>query len=141
MFEKLILKIVQDEMIESQEELLKKVESLSQQRIDQSTLSRKLKKLNIAKQDGVYKVEEKKSFFSKQVIRYISVAEPNLIVIKTVPGVANSIALVIDNEVETKNPDFSGIAGTVAGDDTVFAAIKSPSTLDMNKKMFEKFFL
>lgn len=138
MTDELILKIIKDEKISSQEALILKIKEISHVHIEQSALSRKLKKLNIEKENGIYKVKEKKSFFSKQVIKHINISEPNLIIIRTVPGIANSIAIIIDNEIEVKSQAVSEIAGTIAGDDTIFIAVKSPDKLNTARKQLEE---
>ncbi len=60
----------------------------------------------------------------------------NLIVIKTEPGMAMAAAAVLDDEI--KSP---GIVGCIAGDNTIFAAVKSAanaqSVLDELKKIIE----
>ncbi|MBA8666335.1 arginine repressor [Holosporaceae bacterium 'Namur'] len=138
MIEELILEIIKNEKISSQDALVLRVEELSQEHVEQSTLSRKLKKLNIEKENGIYKLKEKKNFFSRQVIKYINISEPNLLIIKTIPGVANSIAIIIDNEIEAKSHLVSEIAGTIAGDDTIFIAVKNPSKLHLARKQVEE---
>jgi transcriptional regulator of arginine metabolism len=45
----------------------------------------------------------------------------HLIVVKTPPGQASMLALAVDRE------KIPGVAGTVAGDDTFFVAVKSRS--------------
>ncbi|KIE04436.1 hypothetical protein NF27_HS00230 [Candidatus Jidaibacter acanthamoeba] len=138
MIEELILEIIKNEKISSQEALVLRVEELSQEHVEQSTLSRKLKKLNIEKENGIYKLKEKKNFFSRQVIKYINISEPNLLIVKTIPGVANSIAIIIDNEIEAKSRLASEIAGTIAGDDTIFIAVKNPNKLHLARKQVEE---
>ena len=94
----------------------------------QATLSRDLKTLKVAKQpdsNGVYiyvlpeKKTEKKNgsmlnnFFDSGVLSVEF--SGNILVIKTYPGFANALAFAIDKQ------GFKEIAGTIAGDDTVFA--------------------
>lgn len=86
--------------------------------LTQSNISRKLKQLGVTKFQGKYhlpKIEER---------RIISVAftEPNLFVIRTIPGHAASIASLIDEHlvVSPEHPEF---VGTIAGDDTIFLAV------------------
>ncbi len=86
----------------------------------QATLSRRLKKLNIAKVSGVYQVVKQNSVTP---ITRITQLAPNLIVINTLPGHANSVAYVIDEEFVSE--ESFGISGTIAGDDTIFIAVDS----------------
>lgn len=43
----------------------------------------------------------------------------NLVVIRTYPGMANAVCAAMDQI------DFDGVVGTIAGDDTIFMAIRS----------------
>ena len=94
----------------------------------QATLSRDLKTLKVAKQPGsngeyIYALPEKKieknngtllnDFFGNGVLSVEF--SGNILVIKTYPGFANALAFAIDKQ------GFNEIAGTIAGDDTVFA--------------------
>jgi transcriptional regulator of arginine metabolism len=56
----------------------------------------------------------------KQFLRDAQVAQ-NLVVLKTNPGGAGAVALALDSE------HWPEIVGTVAGDDTIFAATPSPA--------------
>ncbi len=84
----------------------------------QATLSRRLKKLNVAKVNGVYQIVKQNT--SAPVTR-ITQLPPNLIVINTLPGHAHSVAYIIDDEFV--NEQIFGISGTIAGDDTIFMAV------------------
>jgi len=87
-------------------------------RTDQSTLSRYLGMLGIEKKDGFYHLAEKKG----DGLRVIPVP-PNFIVVKTLPGHAQVLALKLDSR------PLKGLAGTIAGDDTIFCMIESPKFL------------
>lgn len=83
--------------------------------LTQPTLSRHLKKLNVAKVEGRYRhlepVQASLPSFS------LSEAPPNLLVLHTEPGFANALAIKLDQL------QVTGVAGTIAGDDTVFIAL------------------
>jgi transcriptional regulator of arginine metabolism len=123
--QKAILDLVRTREIASQEELL---ESLLARRIDvsQSTLSRDIQELGLAKSGGVYiaGVEPPKS--SDDAIRRtlrefmtdVAVAQ-NIVVLKSGPGHASTISRAIDES------GWEEIVGTLAGDDTVFVALRS----------------
>lgn len=119
--DRLILNCIQSRSVSGQELLV----SLLKERghdINQATLSRRLKRLHIQKQDGVYVY---KSFFvARQVCKEIVICPPNLVVIKTIPGHANGVAFQIDEA------QLSEIEGTIAGDDTIFVAVST--RLDAN---------
>lgn len=86
----------------------------------QATLSRRLKKLNIAKVSGIYQVIRQRSL---NPVTNITQLAPNLLIINTFPGHANSVAIIIDDEFV--NEQLYGITGSIAGDDTIFVAIQS----------------
>lgn len=85
----------------------------------QATLSRRLKKLNIIKVNGAYKVVKQRSIVPVTAVTPVA---PNLIVIRTLPGHADGVAYNIDEEFSGK---LSGVAGTIAGDDTIFVAVQA----------------
>lgn len=101
----------------------------------QATLSRRLKKLSIAKVNGTYQVIKQHSL--SPIIR-ITQLPPNLIVINTLPGHANSVAYVIDDEF-VKEQTF-GVSGTIAGDDTIFIAVNGKQLAEAYKQL-RSFFL
>ena len=110
--------------------------------IPQATLSRRLKKLKIAKVAGIYKVIDLNTP-TLPIILNIQISEFGMIVLHTHPGNAHSLAYFFDQKhvnltaVEQKN---SGILGTLAGDDTVLLIIRSkaefPHVLNTLQKEF-----
>ncbi|KTD52940.1 arginine repressor [Legionella quateirensis] len=126
-----ILTIVQSSKIAEQMELQQYLKARGYD-VPQATLSRRLKKLNIAKVSGVYKVVDFKSS-NLPLILGINISEYGLIVLHTEPGNANSIGYYIDQKYvdyhSFENKD-SGILGTIAGDDTILLIIKSKNYLD-----------
>jgi len=89
--------------------------------LTQSALSRRLQKLQVQKRDGRYvKVEPPPSAAPSYTL---AVAPPNLVILRTDPGFAQALALVVDRA----SPP--GFAGSVAGDDTVFFAAANPDGL------------
>ena len=91
--------------------------------LTQPTLSRHLKKLGVRKHEGRYQRMEPTSGDLGEV--EIRRAPPNLLVLKTAPGFAPATAYALD---ERAPADL--IAGTVAGEDTVFIAVADPARLD-----------
>jgi len=88
--------------------------------VEQSTLSRDLRELGIRKVDGRYRREVPTPAAvggdPSPGVRTILPCGPNLVVIKTDPGQAQPVGVVIDSAGDP------AIAGTLAGDDTVFVA-------------------
>jgi transcriptional regulator of arginine metabolism len=98
----------------------------------QSTLSRHLKRLSIQKVNGRYQRVEPGAAQPAQAVTVLE-APPNMLVLKTAPGYAQVVAVMVD-----RSGDIPGLAGTVAGDDTVFIAVKSPSLLAEVREQVEE---
>lgn len=126
-----ILNIIQNNEISEQSEL----QDLLQSRgfdIPQATLSRRLKKLKIAKVAGVYQVIEFNQPHLPLVLN-MQVSDFGLIVLHTNPGQASGLAYFWDQKYgnySSKNNISTGIIGTIAGDDTILIIIKSKSDLE-----------
>ncbi len=139
----MILKLIASENIETQEELAR---MLSVQGFDvtQATVSRDIKELRLIKvltSDGKYKyatVERAESdmqerfigLFSNCVISITSAG--NIIVIKTMAGSASVAAEAIDSM------KWGEIAGSIAGDNTIFVAIRDGKSIADVIKKFQK---
>lgn len=87
-----------------------------------STLSRHMKKLNIRKEEGRYRralpaLPPSHPYTLQKV-------PPTLLILKTTPGYAQAMALALDQA------GLPSLAGTLAGDDTIFAAPVSAGLLD-----------
>lgn len=119
-----IEKLILSENISSQEELMR---LLRKEGIEctQATLSRDLRQMGVVRIPGekggyrytlggrnVQPEENLRSFSIVSVVRTIIDAN-SMVVLKTRPGHANSVAVVIDNAERYE------IAGTIAGDDTL----------------------
>jgi transcriptional regulator of arginine metabolism len=87
-----------------------------------STLSRHLKKLQVRKESGRYQLPRR----SRQAPPPFSVrkAPPSLVILKTDPGFAQAMALALDQA------GLPSLAGTIAGDDTIFLAPNDVTLLD-----------
>ena len=139
----LIRDFISGERIESQEELLSKLQKEGFV-LTQATLSRDLKQLKVAKIADArgyrYTINEpheatahKKEYLKDIARGLISVAfSGNIGVIKTQAGHADSVALAIDR---LNIPD---ILGTIAGDDTIMCAVKSASMVPQVIKKLEE---
>ena len=125
--------LISSQELSSQEEVLKAL-SKEGYKLTQATLSRDLKQLKVAKaasMNGKYVYVLPNETMYKRVSNPRSLKEMmmtpgflsinfsgNMIVIKTRPGYASSIAYNIDNH------DIPEILGTIAGDDTIFLVKK-----------------
>jgi transcriptional regulator of arginine metabolism len=125
---KAILDLVRGGEIASQEDLILGLKS-RQIEVSQSTLSRDIQELRLAKAGGVYAVVEGEAPARPQVdeswrriIREflvdVAVAQ-NIVVVKTGPGHASTVSQALD---ETGWPEA---IGTIAGENTVFIAVRS----------------
>ena len=139
----MILKLIAAENIETQEEL---ATLLSAQgfNVTQATVSRDIKELRLIKVltgEGKYKyatVEKAESDLQERFIRLFSncvvsiTSAGNLIVVKTMAGSAAVAAEAIDS---MKWPE---IAGSIAGDNTVFVAVREGKSVSDIIKKFQK---
>lgn len=139
-----ILEIVSKTEVNTQEEL---IAVLSAQGLDvtQATISRDIKELGLVKVAGKVKKyryarpEDTRSDVSGQIERLRSVvisceAAQNIVVIKTLAGNGNSIAIIIDNS------KTEGIVGTLAGDDTVLIVASDNDKAVELKEEFRRVF-
>src|SRR6185295_8731618 len=124
--QKAILDLVRTKEVASQEELL---EGLLARKIEvsQSTLSRDIQELGLAKSGGVYTVmgsepprssDETIRRILREFLTDVAVAQ-NLVVLKTGPGHASTLSQAIDDA------GWEEIVGSLAGDNTVFIAVRS----------------
>ena len=125
--QKAILDLVRNREIASQEELLEK---LLARKIDvsQSTLSRDILELRLAKTGGVYAVvgtdtapgsDDSVRHILREFLNEVAVAQ-NIVVLKTGVANASTVSLAIDNA------GWPEVVGSLAGDDTVFVAVRTP---------------
>lgn len=96
-----------------------------------STLSRHLKKLGVRKEGGHYQmVGPQRPAPPRFTIRPVP---PCLLVLRTGPGLAMAMALALDQA------DLPSLAGTIAGDDTIFAAPVAPDRLEqLEREILER---
>ena len=112
-----ILKLIRAKRISTQEELAQELKSQGIA-ATQVTLSRDLRDLRLVKTREGYKEmapEETGPGFSILAGEFLNdvLRAQNLIVLKTSPGHANSVAVALDGE------GWPEIVGTIAGDDTI----------------------
>ena len=130
--QKKILEIVSSEDIETQEELMN---ALGREGYDttQATVSRDIRELKLRKvsmgvggrvdrpsglatDSAIGSMESYKNILSSSVLSVDTAG--NLVVVKTVSGMAMAVAAAIDSL------RIDGVMGSIAGDDTIFVAVK-----------------
>jgi transcriptional regulator of arginine metabolism len=86
----------------------------------QASVSRDLAEMGVVKVDGVYRAPQLEPGQSP-LVDHLSAEKigDHLIVLRTGPGHAQSAALHLDRA------KLQGVAGTIAGDDTIFIALRS----------------
>jgi transcriptional regulator of arginine metabolism len=100
--------------------------------VHQSTISRYLQDLGVKKNKGFYEALATKETLGEKIVSSITVILPNLLILKTKAGHANFIASHIDGL------KWEGLAGTIAGDDTIFVAVETPQKLwDIKKNLID----
>ncbi|ERI91340.1 arginine repressor [Clostridiales bacterium oral taxon 876 str. F0540] len=125
-----ILEIINSKDIETQEELAYELEKLGMD-VTQATVSRDIKELKLIKvlsNSGKYKyasISPVEKFLSDKLVNVFSqtvLSVENIdkfIIVKTIPGSASVAAEAIDSL------NFDGIAGTIAGDNTIFILVRT----------------
>jgi len=132
-----ILKLIRARAVHTQEEL---AQELKKQGIaaTQVTLSRDLRELGLAKTpDGYREMEAEEAgpqfrLLAAEFLQDIRRAQ-NLVVLKTAPGHANSVAVALDAE------EWPEIVGTLAGDDTILVIAPDNDTAAIVEKKFLQF--
>ena len=123
--QELLLEIISQESIETQEQLLSALEKRGI-RSTQATISRDIKQLHLVKEPtghGTYRyaVSNQKNHLNfadrlrtifRQSVLTVDYAQ-NLVVLKTMPGLAQGAASALDGM------ENNGVVGSLAGDDTV----------------------
>lgn len=138
-----ILELISKREVETQEEL---AEGLKAMGIDvtQATISRDIKELRLVKvmsKNGKYKyatigqsqegiTDRLYKIFENSVVSIDNAM--NIVVIKTIPGAAQICASAIDYM------GVDEIVGTLAGDDTVFVAIRNLESVEYVLQEFKK---
>lgn len=139
-----ILEIIAKEEIATQDELVKRLKE-EKLKITQATVSRDIKELNIIKANttnGRQKFVAMKTMHDPGTDRLLkvfgeavlnSVISGNLIVVHTLPGMAPACASAIDAI------NIAEVAGTIAGDDTIFIAAKQDTDMDALERQLMQF--
>lgn len=129
-----ILNIVQSVDVETQEQLLEELKRRGFT-TTQATISRDIKELRVVKEltsfgtyryttsskDGSHTFSARLNTIFRECITTIDYAQ-NIIVVKTMPGLASAAASAIDGM------SMSVVLGTLAGDDTVMIVMRDSNT-------------
>jgi len=139
-----ILKLLSGQPVANQDELRRRLHHLGM-RVTQATLSRDLRELHLVKTTAGYRplsavAEEAPPAAApvpalartlKQFLLDIRPAQ-NMLVLKTPPGGAQALAAAVDGE------KWKGVAGTLAGDDTVLMICSSRGAANAIHKRLEE---
>jgi transcriptional regulator of arginine metabolism len=126
MRQKAILELVRSRQITSQEELLDGLRAMNIE-VSQSTLSRDIQELRLAKTGGIYTVmdhepprasDESVRRILREFLTGVDVAQ-NIVVLKTGYGHASTVSQAVD---EAGWPE---VVGSLAGENTVFIVVPS----------------
>ena len=129
--QELLLQIVSEEIIETQEQLLEALEKRGVSST-QATISRDIKQLHLVKEpsgQGTYRyaVSAQKNHLNfadrlrtifRQSVLSVDYAQ-NIVVLKTMPGLAQGAASALDGM------ENVGVVGSLAGDDTVLLVMRN----------------
>ena len=125
-----ILEIIDKEVIETQEELAERLKSLGVE-VTQATISRDIKELRLIKvmtEDGRYRyasIGKRENVVTDRLLKVFSESyvssdyANNIVVVKTLPGMAQAAASAIDSL------KWNEILGTIAGDDTIMIVCRA----------------
>ncbi len=126
--QKAIWKLIGEGTVETQEELAAKLERAGFS-VTQATISRDIRELGLQKTPYGYRQPgSETSRMKPDTLKYVRVLKEGtqsmepaaaVLVIRTVSGMAMAVAAALD---ELKLP---GVVGCIAGDDTIFCALKS----------------
>jgi transcriptional regulator of arginine metabolism len=131
-----ILELIRNKEIYTQEELARELSQIGIQ-TTQVTLSRDMRELGLVKTPEGYRqlpsetVRPELAGVANAYLHNIRVAQ-NLVVLRTSPGNANTLAVAIDKQ------GLEEVVGTVAGDDTILVITPdSDSAEHFRKRMME----
>ncbi len=122
-----ILELVREHEIATQEDLAEALKSRGFP-VSQSSVSRDIAALGLVKRGGRYAIPPSSGKPANPLeeriranVLSVDRAGDHLVVLHTPPGEASAVALALDRLAP------SGLVGTVAGDDTIFAAVTNRS--------------
>jgi transcriptional regulator of arginine metabolism len=130
-----ILRLIKARRIHTQEQLAQALGEMGLQ-ATQVTLSRDMRELGLVKTaEGYRQVEQAPGpGIATMAAEFLwdAVAAQNLVVLKTAPGHASSVATSLDGE------DWPEVVGTIAGDDTILVVCPDSATaVQLQKTLIE----
>ena len=141
----IIAELIENNVISTQEDLLKMLNAAGVN-VTQATVSRDIKQMRIVKQaapNGVYKYCLPKARVNDETAKYMAIlagavehtdVAMNTVVVKCHAGTAQAACAALDSM------DLPELAGTIAGDDTIFALCYTPeAALTVRKNLDEIF--
>ena len=127
-----ILSLIQAKPIGTQEDLRTLLERAGVA-ATQSSVSRDLEELGIVKQHGHYTLPRANGTSARGLLS-LDQAGDSLVIARTLPGLASAVAVEIDAAALTE------VVGTIAGEDTIFIAVRdAKSQRTTVKKVWELF--
>lgn len=129
-----ILKLIRAKGIHTQDELARELQRAGVA-ATQVTLSRDMRELRLVKTPEGYREmlpeEAGPSFdtLAAEFLHDVRTAQ-NLVVLRTSPGHANSVAVALDSE------EWAEVVGTLAGDDTILVIAPDNATAEKIRKRF-----
>ena len=129
-----ILKLIRANRIHTQDELAQRLRDAFDIAATQVTLSRDIRELGLVKTSEGYRQIATAggpdlASVAAEFLRDVRQAQ-NIVVLKTPPGNANSLAVAIDRE------DLAEVAGTMAGDDTILVVAPDNAAAARLRAMF-----
>ncbi len=130
-----ILELISSQDIETQDDLSELLR-ISGFEVTQATVSRDIRELKLTKsagENGVYKYTLSQNDDDRSTGKYGFILREtvvsyekacSLVVVKTISGMANAACAAIDHM------QWSHVVGTIAGDDTIFIAVKEAVDVD-----------
>jgi len=127
-----ILSLIQAKPIGTQEDLRAMLERAGVA-ATQSSVSRDLEELGIVKQHGHYTLPRANGTSARGLLSLDQAGE-SLVIARTLPGLASAVAVEIDSAA------LADVVGTIAGEDTIFIAVRgAKAQRTIIKKVWELF--
>ncbi len=130
-----IIDVISEQKISTQSQLVGALKKKGFQ-VEQSTVSRQFKKLDVYKaldnNEIYYKIMQKNVSGVKGFVKSV-VANEAMIVIQTKSGAANMVGDFVDNL------NISSIIGTIAGDNTIFVTTDSVANINQTCKVIKDY--
>jgi transcriptional regulator of arginine metabolism len=128
-----ILSLIQGKAVGTQEDLRSLLESAGVP-ATQSSVSRDLEELGVVKHHGRYTLPRANNGAAARGLLSLDHAGESLVIARTVPGLASAVAVEIDAAA------IPEIVGTIAGEDTIFIAVREPKAQRITMKRIMELF-